>query len=85
MSFIVPPAPSQEEAADVVARLARAASKQPEEKSKHEHRSGSRFPVVLACALSISGMLMLACALAVICAPQSQLALLVLRVCEAIL
>lgn len=84
MSFIVPPAPSREEAAEVVAKLARAASKQPDEKSTQEHRIRSRVPVILASVLSTLGTLLLACALAVICAPQSQLASLVLRLCEAI-
>lgn len=81
MSFVVPPTPSHEEAADVLARLAQVSDKgQAEDRGQSSART-SRALLAVSCAFSTLGTFLLACSLVVMCAPQSLPGRLIFMIC----
>lgn len=72
MSIHVPPAPSHDAEPEVYERLAAYSKAEPDEKPQRDAR-GHRWVVVVAIVLDLLGILMLACAIAVQCAPRSGL------------
>ena len=84
MSIEVPPAPSYESAQAVMARLSRSSREEvPERQSEHALRQ-PRMLLIVSCLLSSCGILLLICAIAVICVPDSALSRTITLACEAL-
>ena len=84
MSIEVPPAPSHESAQAVMARLSRFSQEEaPEGQSERTSRQ-PRMLLAVSCLLSSCGILLLICAIAVICVPDSALSHTITLVCEAL-
>lgn len=84
MSIEVPPAPSHESAQAVMARLSRFSREEaPERQSEHVLRQ-PRMLLIVSCLLSSCGILLLICAIAVICVPDSALSRTITLACEAL-
>ena len=82
MSVVIPPAPSHEDASAVMARLARLSCDEScEEKGERAVRQ-PRVLLIVSCILSICGIFLLICAIAVMCAPDAALSQVVFLVCE---
>lgn len=84
MSIHVPPPPSRDADPAVYERLAAYASEGSEERPQGGNR-GSRLLLVASCALCLVGIVMLACAISVQCAPQSGLSQVIALVSRAAL
>lgn len=84
MSIEVPPAPSHESAQVVMARLSRFSHEEaPEGQSERTSRQ-PRMLLAVSCLLSSCGILLLICAIAVICVPDSALSRTISLACEAL-
>lgn len=84
MSIEVPPAPSHESAQAVMARLSRFSREEAPERQSERAQRQPRMLLVVSCLLSSCGILLLVCAIAVICVPDSTLSRAIALVCEAL-
>lgn len=84
MSIEVPPAPSHESAQAVMARLSRFSREEALERQDECAQRQPRMLLVVSCLLSSCGILLLVCAIAVICVPDSTLSRAIALVCEAL-
>ena len=83
MGVSIPPAPARHDASDVMARMSQ--FRKTSRETADEETGAAPQPLLIAsCALSAIGIVMLACAIFVVCAPESSIAHLVMRVCAAI-
>jgi hypothetical protein len=80
MGIIVPPAPQKAEAAEVMERLERFRAKD-HTRPDEQPRKKTSMILILAVFLSFAGISMDIFALLIICAPESQLACLVISAC----
>lgn len=81
MSFVVPPTPSYEEASDVMARLEQVSQRGSSENPEQPTARLSRALLALSCVTLTIGVLLLACAIVVMCAPRSLPGRLVFLIC----
>lgn len=81
MGIEVPPAPSHETAADIMERLSRFADNEPKDEEASSRPRMSRALPLASCVLSALGSLLLACSIAISCAPESAVSQAVLAVC----
>lgn len=84
MSIKVPPAPSHESAQTVMARLSQFSRDGASERQSECALRQPRMLLAVSCLLSSCGILLLVCAIAVICVPDSALSRTITLVCEAL-
>ena len=85
MSIVVPPAPSHKAAPAVMKKLSQASGKDLLDGSKQAANRQPQMLLAASCVFSLVAILLFACAIVVMCAPESLPGRLVILVCKTLL